>query len=187
MSRKTTKRQFKITVNFVSVASFGIPNSNLISFFPGSVAVRNNRLRGGNWDWWTGRSCSNLPLGYCWGGQPKTFRLQPSQECPSEVSELTSSLGKKRWFYPLSSSHLADLKSLTHDVLYETYRTEKLSRTVHADTTQYVDLLHSTSHSYSFPSGIPLFSQKSLRRKACALKKNSYVVRRRRFVLTPCF
>jgi septin family protein len=38
----------------------------------------------------------------------------------------------------ISSSHLADLKSLTHDVLYETYRTEKLSRTVHADT-QYVD------------------------------------------------
>jgi cell division control protein 11 len=31
------------------------------------------------------------------------------------------------------STHLADLKSLTHDVLYETYRTEKLSRTVHAD------------------------------------------------------
>ncbi|KAF8446137.1 septin [Boletus reticuloceps] len=34
----------------------------------------------------------------------------------------------------LLNSHLGDLKSLTHDVLYETYRTEKLSRTVHADT-----------------------------------------------------
>lgn len=33
----------------------------------------------------------------------------------------------------LNSSHLTDLKSLTDDVLYETYRTEKLSRTVHAD------------------------------------------------------
>ena len=32
------------------------------------------------------------------------------------------------------STHLADLKALTHDVLYETYRTEKLSRTVHSDT-----------------------------------------------------
>jgi len=32
---------------------------------------------------------------------------------------------------------LADLKALTHDVLYETYRTEKLSRTVNNDT-QYV-------------------------------------------------
>ncbi|EPQ60898.1 Septin [Gloeophyllum trabeum ATCC 11539] len=33
----------------------------------------------------------------------------------------------------LLSTHLTDLKSLTHDVLYETYRTEKLSRTVHPD------------------------------------------------------
>ena len=32
------------------------------------------------------------------------------------------------------STHLADLKALTHDLLYETYRTEKLSRTVHSDT-----------------------------------------------------
>lgn len=31
----------------------------------------------------------------------------------------------------LLNSHLADLKSLTDDVLYETYRTEKLSRTMH--------------------------------------------------------
>ncbi|KAI0639236.1 septin [Trametes polyzona] len=34
----------------------------------------------------------------------------------------------------LLNTHLADLKALTHDVLYETYRTEKLSRTVHSDT-----------------------------------------------------
>ncbi|KAJ6627194.1 septin [Mycena sp. CBHHK59/15] len=34
----------------------------------------------------------------------------------------------------LLNSHLADLKSLTHDVLYETYRTEKLSRSVNLDT-----------------------------------------------------
>jgi cell division control protein 11 len=33
-----------------------------------------------------------------------------------------------------TSTHLADLKALTHDVLYETYRTEKLSRTVNNDT-----------------------------------------------------
>lgn len=32
------------------------------------------------------------------------------------------------------STHLSDLKALTHDVLYETYRTEKLSRTVHSET-----------------------------------------------------
>ena len=36
-----------------------------------------------------------------------------------------------------TSTHLSDLKALTHDVLYETYRTEKLSRTVNNDT-QYV-------------------------------------------------
>ena len=33
---------------------------------------------------------------------------------------------------------MADLKALTHDVLYETYRTEKLSRTVNNNDTQYV-------------------------------------------------
>jgi len=41
----------------------------------------------------------------------------------------------------LLNSHLADLKSLTHDVLYETYRTEKLSKTVHADNTNDSSLL----------------------------------------------
>ena len=30
----------------------------------------------------------------------------------------------------VSSSHLQDLKEITHDFLYENYRTEKLSRTV---------------------------------------------------------
>ena len=38
-------------------------------------------------------------------------------------------------FDPLPSTHLSDLKALTHDLLYETYRTEKLSRTVHSETT----------------------------------------------------
>jgi cell division control protein 11 len=32
-----------------------------------------------------------------------------------------------------SSTHLTDLKEITHDFLYENYRTEKLSRTVHSD------------------------------------------------------
>lgn len=35
----------------------------------------------------------------------------------------------------LPSTHLSDLKALTHDLLYETYRTEKLSRTVHSEAT----------------------------------------------------
>lgn len=33
----------------------------------------------------------------------------------------------------LLSTHLTDLKEITHDFLYENYRTEKLSRTVHSD------------------------------------------------------
>lgn len=33
----------------------------------------------------------------------------------------------------LLSSHLQDLKEITHDFLYENYRTEKLSRTVEDD------------------------------------------------------
>ena len=36
-----------------------------------------------------------------------------------------------------TSTHLSDLKALTHDVLYEYYRTEKLSRSVTNDA-QYV-------------------------------------------------
>jgi cell division control protein 11 len=36
----------------------------------------------------------------------------------------------------LLNTHLTDLKSLTHDVMYESYRTEKLSKTVHADPTE---------------------------------------------------
>ncbi|KAJ7900069.1 septin [Mycena olivaceomarginata] len=41
----------------------------------------------------------------------------------------------------LLNSHLSDLKSLTHDVLYETYRTEKLSRSVHAADAQETSIL----------------------------------------------
>lgn len=33
----------------------------------------------------------------------------------------------------LLNTHLTDLKEITHDFLYENYRTEKLSRTVHSD------------------------------------------------------
>lgn len=61
----------------------------------------------------------------------------------SDFSRLRSALLKlvKSFFFkaPIlkillhTSSHLGDLKSLTHDVLYETYRTEKLSRTVHSE------------------------------------------------------
>jgi len=63
-------------------------------------------------------------------GQPTRARIYPwgivevDNPKHSDFSRLRSAL---------LNSHLADLKSLTHDVLYETYRTEKLSRTVHSD------------------------------------------------------
>ncbi|KAG6850323.1 hypothetical protein H0H93_014898 [Arthromyces matolae] len=61
-------------------------------------------------------------------GQPVRARIYPwgiaevDNPKHSDFSRLRSAL---------LNSHLGDLKSLTHDVLYETYRTEKLSRTVH--------------------------------------------------------
>ncbi|KAI6158753.1 septin [Pisolithus thermaeus] len=58
----------------------------------------------------------------------------------------------------LLNSHLGDLKSLTHDVLYETYRTEKLSRTVHADAQYEVSFtprVHTDQDDYSDSSILP--------------------------------
>lgn len=40
----------------------------------------------------------------------------------------------------LLHSHLADLKEITHDFLYENYRTEKLSKSVEGGATAYVHL-----------------------------------------------
>ncbi|KAG6911796.1 hypothetical protein DXG01_000043 [Tephrocybe rancida] len=66
-------------------------------------------------------------------GQPVRARIYPwgiaevDNPKHSDFSRLRSAL---------LNSHLGDLKSLTHDVLYETYRTEKLSRTVHSDTNE---------------------------------------------------
>lgn len=67
----------------------------------------------------------------------------------SDFSRLRSALLKCVLLFLLSetefdlyiSSHLSDLKSLTHDVLYETYRTEKLSRSVHAADAQETSIL----------------------------------------------
>ncbi|QRV76714.1 Septin [Ceratobasidium sp. AG-Ba] len=64
-------------------------------------------------------------------GQPVRARIYPwgivevDNPKHSDFSRLRSAL---------LNSHLTDLKSLIHDVLYETYRTEKLSRTVHSET-----------------------------------------------------
>ncbi|KAH8835361.1 septin [Flagelloscypha sp. PMI_526] len=63
-------------------------------------------------------------------GQPVRARVYPwgiaevDNPKHSDFSRLRSAL---------LGSHLADLKALTHDVLYESYRTEKLSRSVNAD------------------------------------------------------
>ena len=43
----------------------------------------------------------------------------------------------------LLQSHLADLKEITHDFLYENYRTEKLSKSVEGGTNVYVFLTYS--------------------------------------------
>ena len=44
----------------------------------------------------------------------------------------------------LLHSHLADLKEITHDFLYENYRTEKLSKSVDGGAIPYVDFFTST-------------------------------------------
>ena len=57
------------------------------------------------------------------------------------------------------SSHLHDLKALTEDVLYETYRTEKLSRTVSDNRSVYpnkmFDSPYSRSGAYSHSQVLP--------------------------------
>jgi cell division control protein 11 len=46
----------------------------------------------------------------------------------------------------LLHSHLADLKEITHDFLYENYRTEKLSKSVDGGLGKYVPLENIVSH-----------------------------------------
>lgn len=53
------------------------------------------------------------------------------------------------------------MKALTHDVLYETYRTEKLSRTVHSDTQYVIVRVILDAHSHSDRVGIRPFYPKS--------------------------
>ncbi|KAI8057094.1 Septin-domain-containing protein [Syncephalis plumigaleata] len=48
--------------------------------------------------------------------------------------------------YALLSSHLTDLKEITHDFLYENYRTEKLSRGVDGEESEEEDEDETTSH-----------------------------------------
>jgi len=64
-------------------------------------------------------------------GQPVRARIYPWGMVEVDNSDHCDFSKLRR---ALLNTHLGDLKSLTHDVLYETYRTEKLSRTVHSDT-----------------------------------------------------
>ncbi|KAJ6629511.1 Septin-domain-containing protein [Mycena sp. CBHHK59/15] len=63
-------------------------------------------------------------------GEPVRARIYPWGVAEVDNPE-HSDFGRLR--SAILSSHLADLKMLTEDVLYETYRTEKLSRSVHSD------------------------------------------------------
>lgn len=74
------------------------------------------------------------------------IRTSVGSEVPCSSKHWVQSVQLAISLTSFASSHLADLKSLTHDLLYETYRTEKLSKTVHVDTQQYV--LHSMLHNH---------------------------------------
>lgn len=84
------------------------------------------------------------------------------------------------------STHLADLKSLTHDVLYETYRTEKLSRTVHSDTQCVLSNKLLRSRRTNLLVGIPQSCPRSWPVKACVSRRNNSVARKRRQVPNHC-
>ncbi|KAJ7879633.1 GTP binding protein [Mycena olivaceomarginata] len=64
------------------------------------------------------------------GGEPVRARIYPWGVAEVDNPD-HSDFGRLR--NAILSSHLADLKMITEDVLYETYRTEKLSRSVHSD------------------------------------------------------
>ena len=81
------------------------------------------------------------------------------------------------------STHLADLKALTHDVLYETYRTEKLSRTVHSDTQCVLSFLVPLLFLTPVSAGTRPFFRRSLRVRVFVSRKNSSAGRKRRSVV----
>jgi len=74
---------------------------------------------------------------------------------------------------------------LTHDVLYETYRTEKLSRTVHSDT-QSVDppsyqVLNFTNFLVPDPTEIPQSFLKNSLLRAFASRRNNSEKKKKRY------
>lgn len=83
----------------------------------------------------------------------------------------------------LGSTHLADLKALTHDLLYETYRTEKLSRTVHSDTQCVYVKLSVVPKLTRICAGTPLCFRRSSQARVSVSRRSNFVGRRRRCVL----
>lgn len=74
-----------------------------------------------------------------------------------------------------SRSHLNDLKSLTEDVLYETYRTEKLSKTVTDNRFVLWDVVHKMANNvpFSFSQVLPEdLANQSVRLKEEQLRKD---------------
>jgi len=64
------------------------------------------------------------------GGEPVRARIYPWGIAEVDNPK-HSDFGRLR--SAILSTHLQDLRTLTEDLLYETYRTEKLSRSVHSD------------------------------------------------------
>ena len=84
----------------------------------------------------------------------------------------------------LLHSHLADLKEITHDFLYENYRTEKLSKSVDGGVAKYVILTHSCFFILMMCSVLRTrpSTPKILPINLCVSRKSSSAVKRRSYV-----
>lgn len=82
----------------------------------------------------------------------------------------------------LLHSHLADLKEITHDFLYENYRTEKLSKSVDGGV-RFVPLviLQRCITNTFVAHKTPRSTQKTSPTNLCALRKNNFDVKKRSF------
>jgi septin family protein len=120
-------------------------------------------------------------MGFGRSRQSQALRFQQTPLCIAQVCVMF--YGAFIMLILVSSSHLTDLKSLTHDVLYETYRTEKLSRTVHAE--QWVIFRQSRMRFLTPILATPPSCPRTSPLRVSALRKSSSVVKKRRYV-PPC-
>jgi len=82
----------------------------------------------------------------------------------------------------LLHSHLADLKEITHDFLYENYRTEKLSKSVDGGVGKYVSTLHDVQRAmltYSLAHTIHRSTLRTSPTSPCGSRRNSFDGKRR--------